>query len=342
MNFSKFFFFLVLLLYSFNFLIAQEKEEEFVKASYLINFIEEIIWPNEGSINEFNIGVLNDPSIYSNLAKISKNIVIRGKVLKITSYNTISSIKQADLLIVSENYSRKFSRYNFLGDNCLIVSSNSNDASFNMINFYIENRKVQFELNPDILKVRGFTTSVKLLVFGGQSTEVLGAFSKYAELLSQKNKELKNRNKELKNRNKEIEEKELRIWNLGQEISEKEADVINGKEEIKDQNRSRIVLNLKLLEQKKLINKFNENIKINSFIDNENIKKMAAILEQLESQKFDINENYTILSIQKKKIIAQEEQLVQKNYELKNSMNVVISITLILLFLTGLFYLLFR
>lgn len=82
MNFSKVSILFLLLLLNFNSLIAQHKEEEFVKASFLINFIEEIVWPNEGSINEFNIGVLNDPNIYSNLAEISKNIVIEVKYLR--------------------------------------------------------------------------------------------------------------------------------------------------------------------------------------------------------------------------------------------------------------------
>ncbi|MFB0923821.1 MAG: YfiR/HmsC family protein, partial [Vicingaceae bacterium] len=320
MNFSKVSILFLLLLLNFNSLIAQHKEEEFVKASFLINFIEEIVWPNEGSINEFNIGVLNDPNIYSNLAEISKNIVIRGKVLKIKSYNTISSIKQADLLIVSEKYSRKFSRYDFLGKNCLIVSSNSNDARFNMINFYIENRKVQFELNPDILKVRGYTTSVKLLVFGGESTEVLGAFSEYEELLSKKNKELKKRNEEIK-------ESELKIWKLGQDIATKETDIANGRNEVEDQNSNRSILNKKILDQRKRISEFNEAIKKNEISDEKRHKKrhteMEIILELIKSQKNDIDENNKVLENQKGKISIQEEQLVQKDSELKKSMIVV-------------------
>jgi signal transduction histidine kinase/DNA-binding NarL/FixJ family response regulator len=339
MNFSKVSILFLLLLLNFNSLIAQHKEEEFVKASFLINFIEEIVWPNEGSINEFNIGVLNDPNIYSNLAEISKNIVIRGKVLKIKSYNTISSIKQADLLIVSEKYSRKFSRYDFLGKNCLIVSSNSNDARFNMINFYIENRKVQFELNPDILKVRGYTTSVKLLVFGGESTEVLGAFSEYEELLSKKNKELKKRNEEIK-------ESELKIWKLGQDIATKETDIANGRNEVEDQNSNRSILNKKILDQRKRISEFNEAIKKNEISDEKRHKKrhteMEIILELLKSQKNDIDENNKVLENQKGKISIQEEQLVKKDSELKKSMIVVVSVTIVLLLFVFLFYLLYR
>jgi signal transduction histidine kinase/DNA-binding NarL/FixJ family response regulator len=339
MNFSKVSILFLLLLLNFNSLIAQHKEEEFVKASFLINFIEEIVWPNEGSINEFNIGVLNDPNIYSNLAEISKNIVIRGKVLKIKSYNTISSIKQADLLIVSEKYSRKFSRYDFLGKNCLIVSSNSNDARFNMINFYIENRKVQFELNPDILKVRGYTTSVKLLVFGGESTEVLGAFSEYEELLSKKNKELKKRNEEIK-------ESELKIWKLGQDIATKETDIANGRNEVEDQNSNRSILNKKILDQRKRISEFNEAIKKNEISDEKRHKKrhteMEIILELIKSQKNDIDENNKVLENQKGKISIQEEQLVKKDSELKKSMIVVVSVTIVLLLFVFLFYLLYR
>ncbi len=336
MRFYKVFITFLLLFFSYSSLLAQEKEEAFIKASYVINFVEEIIWPNEATIKEFNIGVLNDPNIYSNLKELSNGFVVRGKKIKVTSYNVIPEIKSADLLIVSGDYSRKFTRYNFLGNNCLIVSSNSNDDEYKMINFYTkENRKVQFELNAGYLKTKGFTASVKLLVFGGESSEVLGAFSESEALLKQKNEELRKRNEEIKG-------KELRIWKLGQEITQKEADILEGKNDIELQESNRRVLNEKLEEQKVLVDKYNKDIKKYNSIDNERQKKLAIILEQLKSQKNDIDENNGILANQKEKISEQEEQLLQKDSELKNSMKIVISITLVLILLIILFYLLFR
>lgn len=336
MKFQKIIITVFLLCFSYNCLQAQGKEEAFIKASYVINFVEEIIWPNEGEINEFNIGVLNDPNIYSNLKELSKGVVIRGKKIKVTAYNVIPEIKKADLLVLSEDYSRKFMRYDFLGNNCLVVSSNNADEKYKMVNFYTkEDRKVQFELNTDYLKTRGFVPSVKLLVFGGQSTEVLGAFSESEAMLKQKVEELRKRNAEVK-------EKELRIWKLGQEIAQKEADIILGKNDLEAQETYRRVLNTKLEEQKELVEQYNADIKKHTLIDKDRQNKLVIILNQLKSQKSDIDENNEILTNQKEKISQQKKQLVQKDSELKNSMIVVVFITLVLLLVIILFYLLYR
>lgn len=327
---------LLLLFFSNGFLLAQEKEESYIKASYILNFVEEIIWPNEGEIKIFNIGVLDDPMIYSHLKDLSQDIVIRGKKVKVTQYQVIPAIKQSDLLVISNDYSRKFDRYDFLGASCLMISSNANTEDYKMINFSIkENKKIQFEMNADYLKIKGFTVSVKLLIFGGQSSEVLGAFSESEALLMQKNEELKNRNEEIK-------EKELKIWKLGQEITQKENDIIDGKSALEVQGKNRSELNTKLEEQKSLVNQYNVNLKKYNSIDIQRQQKLAVILAQLKAQKKDIDENNKILTHQKTKISQQEEQLIQKESELKNSMLIVGFITLVLLLLVISFYLLFR
>ncbi len=325
MRFSKIFITSLLLFWSYSWLQAQEKEESFIKASYVINFIEEIGWANESEIKAFKVGVLNDPNIAARLNELSKGLIVRGKSIKVSSFEIIPDITKVDLLVVSEAYSRKFERFEFLGKNCLIVSNNSSNRDDIMIDFHLEeNQKVQFKLNTEHLKRKGFKPTLKLLVFGGQSSEVLGAFSESEETLRLKNEELKKRNEEIK-------EKELRIWKLGEEIEQKEADIKKSKKNFEEQEASRIELNEKLLAQKELISEYNVDIRKYDAVDRERQKKLVVILEQLKSQKADIDDNYKILANQKKKISAQEKQLVQKDSELKNSMIIVVSITLILL-----------
>lgn len=334
--------FVFLLLVSISNLLSQNQEEAFVKSSYLINFIEEIRWENDEEMNNFSVGILGNEDIAKRLTAEVKNLIIRNKSIDVVSFNELEDIKEVDVLYISPSFSKKrFSRYDIAGANCLLVSDNEQGVT-NMINFYAENSQIKFTLNLKNLKTKGFKTSLKLLVFGGYSDEVLGVFYESEEAL-------KKEKDQLRERNKEIKEKEMKIFKLSQEINLKEdnidklkSNIDNSSDQLDQQRKNEQLLNESLLEQKGLIAEYNHEIKEFESLNNQTENDLNTLQNQLVAKKNQIDENNEILLSQQEKISKQKQLLTDKDTKLKTSF-IAVSVVLALLFLSiFLFYYLYK
>jgi len=317
---------------------AQSQKEVFIKSSYIINFIEEIRWENEKEITTFKVGVLDAPLIYDNLKELTQNVSIRNKTIQVINFNSLKDVDRVDLLYISPSYSKKnFNQFGFLGDKCLLVSDNG-DGLTQMINFYIDKGSVKFTLNLKQLKSKGFESSLKLLVYGGYSDEVLSVFYESEEALKQEKIALKKRDKEIK-------EKELHIYQLAQDIKDKEADIqslkkgiMDSKLKISDQENLQSELNIRLIEQQKVIKKYNREIAGFAALNKSTYANLNDLHEQLILKKQEIQTNNQTLKKQQEKLTTQELRIIDKDGKLKTSIFLFVIVFILFLLFIFLFY----
>lgn len=319
-------------------LFGQTKEESFIKSSYIINFLEEIRWANESDINTFKIGVLDDPGLFTSLTDLTKELEVRGKPVQVVAYNSIKEIDKPQLLYVSAIFSKNgLNRFDFLDDNCLLVNENGK-VETKMVSFYIKEGKIQFKLNLQNLKRKGFVVSLKLLVFGGYGDEVLGVFYESEEAL-------KREKNQLKKRNEEIKEKELRIFKLAEEIDQKEtrinhlkSNMLNNSRELDLQQKKQESLNTQVREQKVLLEKYNKQIASYELLNNQTRNNLIDFQLKLSTKKKEIEENNAILFEQRQQINQQKEQLTDQQSKLQTSITFAVIVFMLLILSLGLFY----
>ena len=81
---------------------AQEETPDKVKALFLYNFIEQTDWPNEDSFLEYSLCVLNSSEeLKLHLTKIAELKLVKGKPIRVSFINDISSRKAANVFFIN-------------------------------------------------------------------------------------------------------------------------------------------------------------------------------------------------------------------------------------------------
>jgi hypothetical protein len=154
-------------------------EEYEIKAAYLYNFGLYVDWPKEaaGDHGSFVIGVLgkNLPGPY--LAKIAATRTIKGKKIVISHFASADDYKPCHILFIPTmaDGDREDTAEDRLaavlkkirGEPVLLVGESEGFAQKGgMINFYLDNNRVKFEINRDAAREQGLQISAQLLRVG--------------------------------------------------------------------------------------------------------------------------------------------------------------------------------
>lgn len=208
----------VLLLLIASISYAQSNQAEYIKASYLFNFCENVTWANEGEITEFKIGIVDAPLVSEYLKKIVETNPIKGKRAKVISYDQYSAVGNVDMLYVAPSQNRLVDKiYDDLRDaNCLLVTDGA--KNLHMINFQIKESLLRFDLNNENLVAAGFAVSSKLKVIGGSDLEAL-------QIIGATQASLKKERAKLDKAKAELLAKEKRIADLNGDINSKDKTI---------------------------------------------------------------------------------------------------------------------
>lgn len=162
-------FFLLLTLLLTRGLIGQYSVDE-LKAAYLEKFALFIKWPENSTLsalkNPFIIGVIKDKSFSAILKKVYRNQKIQNRKVKINYFPNLKSIEGCNILIShgSDEGEFLFILSRFGKKPVLIISDSEGSAEKGIhINFFLEHRKLKFEINPDALKRSGLKASYQLM-----------------------------------------------------------------------------------------------------------------------------------------------------------------------------------
>jgi hypothetical protein len=146
----------------------QDVGEYEVKAAFLYNFTKFVEWPTESLADTdatVNICVFGEDPYGTALNSIQGE-TIRDKKLAIKRLKSLQQVKNCHILFISESEEERLTRIlkSLKGLHILTVGDTEGFAQKGVIiNFYMEQRKVRFEVNVDAVRRSGLKISSRLL-----------------------------------------------------------------------------------------------------------------------------------------------------------------------------------
>jgi YfiR/HmsC-like len=159
--------FLVLILSFGRTVVAQVQEREAnLKAAFIYNFTKYIEWDSSNNnANEFVIGVIGPSPVTQILNEIASNNTVDNKKIVIRQFNKPDEISNCEILFIPEKSA--FSLHEILskvGKGVLTVSEETGYAKQGTaFNFFIQNDKLKFESNINVINAAGLKAGSQLL-----------------------------------------------------------------------------------------------------------------------------------------------------------------------------------
>ncbi len=162
----------LLLLFAPSTLFAQSTREYQIKAAFLFNFAQFVLWPATVFTNNtqpFQIGVLGDNPFGKALEETVRGETIQGRPIVIVQSSHAEKLAGCQILFVNKSEAAHFGDVFSKLDSKPVLTV-SEDPGFiqhgGVINFYRDGPKVRFELNPDAAEKNGLKLGSDLLSVG--------------------------------------------------------------------------------------------------------------------------------------------------------------------------------
>jgi hypothetical protein len=139
-----------------------------VKAAFLYNFTKFVEWPTEATTDSgatFNLCVLGEDPFGKTFDSIQGEKIVNKKLV-INRFKELHDIEKCRILFISESEEERLTQIlkSLKGLHILTVSDTEGFAQQGVIiNFYLEQNKVRFEINVDAARRSGLKISSKLL-----------------------------------------------------------------------------------------------------------------------------------------------------------------------------------
>ncbi|MCD6556613.1 MAG: YfiR family protein [Bacteroidales bacterium] len=197
---------------------AQQTEDE-QRAHRIFTIAQGVTWENEDTITTYTIGVFSSETLFDELQKSAKTETIKGKPVKIIRYLNYADIQANQIVYVSrkENAYLGFVYKKFKGKNVLIVSEQSRQPEYSILNF----RKIDpkdpkpFDINSKLAELNHIILSKQLIRVGGNRQDI-------RIMYAATNKKFKDEQKKLDEKRSEIDSLKLRILFLEKKIKDLE------------------------------------------------------------------------------------------------------------------------
>lgn len=301
-----------------------------IKTAYLFNFLKLITWDNENQINAFEIGLLEDDSLF--IAEMKKNAnlkKVKGKEVIVQPIKSLVNIDDYEMIYVSMEFKNKVDLYDLLnnisGKNILLVTE-KNDLDNSMINFYSKQNTIRFEINHKTLENNKFKVSGLLVTLSKSKNELKELYLQTEKLLESEKKRVEKQKKEIQEQKKEIEkqkvllqeqkkqfiEQEKRLQQQKSKLEKQNKLIASREKEINQQNARLVKLNKQLsdkqrnLQDRLELSKLQENkIKEQTNKINAQLDVMNRLNKELDKKLEEISDKNTVLSEQDVKIYNQ-------------------------------------
>ncbi|HPJ44606.1 MAG TPA: YfiR family protein, partial [Tenuifilaceae bacterium] len=171
---------------------AQHFSEAKIKTAYIVQFIQNILWPNENEIDTFKISIISTNEMYiDEFVELSKMKSLKNRPISLSIYNSIESIKEPfpQVVFVDSDYNEHLETLlSTVGSNStLIITDNAQNKELVMINFTYsdtQRRRISFELNSlSIEEDHNLSVLPRLLLLGGSKIDVAELYLKQEQVL---------------------------------------------------------------------------------------------------------------------------------------------------------------
>ena len=154
-------------------LFAQATSKEYqIKAAFLFNFIQFVQWPPtvfKNADDPFRIGVLGQDPFNAALEDTVQGETISNHKIIVEHAMQVDDLKNCELIFISKSEKKHVPEIlSALDDKPVLTVSEIEGFAERGggINFYLEGKKVRFEVNPDAAQHDGLKMSSQLLSLG--------------------------------------------------------------------------------------------------------------------------------------------------------------------------------
>lgn len=145
---------------------AGAKEYE-IKAAFLLNFAQFVEWPAPENTNApFRIGVLGEDPFGAALDETIRGETVHARPLVVVRATQAAELKDCQLVFISKSEKGRMQETLSELDAASILTVSEVDGFARrggIINFYFEDKKVRFEINPTTAQRHGLKVSSQLL-----------------------------------------------------------------------------------------------------------------------------------------------------------------------------------
>ncbi|HDP74370.1 MAG TPA: DUF4154 domain-containing protein [Bacteroidales bacterium] len=205
-------------------LISQIPEYK-IKAALSLNIASNIKWPNERSIKEFGILIVDsDTLIYNEVKSVENNHKLKGKPIKVShSSPPIRKPTEYSIIYLSHSHSPLVNSIyqQIVGKGVLIVTDEGTERLLTMVNLFLnqEKQNVSFEINRHTLEENRFTLNPKLIALSGSFIDIKELYLKTYHQLIEENKKLLQLQADITRYQQEKAEYESEIRTLNERVN---------------------------------------------------------------------------------------------------------------------------
>lgn len=136
-----------------------------VKAAFLFNFLKFIEWPPAPNGTPWVIGVLGHDPFGEMLDQTVRGKIVSGRPVEVRRYSRLDDVKGCNILFIGR---ATFERIGIPAQPGLLTVGEAPGflKSGGIVNFYIEDDRVRFEIQPSVAHSAGLRVSSQLLKLG--------------------------------------------------------------------------------------------------------------------------------------------------------------------------------
>ncbi|PCJ23037.1 MAG: hypothetical protein COA97_12405 [Flavobacteriales bacterium] len=272
--------------------IKISKDHPKKQALYIHNYIMNIEWSNHAALDTFNIAILGDSNnlVYDELVKIAQSKKARGLPIIVKRLENLNNLSNVQLIYFDKSSNLKLKdTYTAIGDKTILLVTQGYPYGKSMINFVMDGKKVQYELNEKKCEAAGLKVSKLLTLVAVKSEKEWDSLiDKIESLADTDNKTVQIDTKDLA---KIIREQKRLLSEIGTNTQKLELQ----KEKLKKQQSELTAKENQLIKTKQEIN-------IQKGLISEQLKKIKVQQDNLST----LNSN---VSVKQEELIAQQAEL---------------------------------
>lgn len=144
---------------------GEDRLEYQVKAAFLFNFLKFIDWPPTAGDGPWVIGVLGTDPFGEALDQTVRGKIVNGRPVEVRRYSRLSDVKDCNILFIGRAAAGRIGVP--VQPGLLTVGETPGFLnSGGIVNFYLEENRVHFEIRPALARATGLRVSSQLLKLG--------------------------------------------------------------------------------------------------------------------------------------------------------------------------------
>jgi hypothetical protein len=145
---------------------ATSDDSQKVETAFIYQFTNYITWPQNLNKDAFNISVLGVSPLTQELEGLAKTKTVKGRKIEIQQITDVAQLKRSDIVMITSSNEKHLDEVlkKTRGTGTLIISASKGFAERGgMINFYIEDGRIRFEINRAAMEKEKLQASSQLL-----------------------------------------------------------------------------------------------------------------------------------------------------------------------------------